>query len=329
MLSFSELPEFARVMESDVEQESTKVLHLRRQVATLLHQHFRKRWPTSLPDWSPEEVARGLDRPTGNRALGCFAVDLQSMGVPYINAARVPGLAPSPLSYVATQHPLPATVGDFWRMVLHLRPAAVVMLNGAAASVADAGGELPQYWLPSSLVAGEELILEARGETCDKACDCVVRTLRCVLGEFEWTGPQLVVSWWRDQSEPDLERFLALEQLLESYVTVENGQPPPPVLVHCAAGIGRAGVFIGADCGARAAALGADTALCSPDKLVAHLRQCRMNMVQTAEQYEFLHRVLPPLVAQLRRARGIPKGECVGGSEGEGNNVQDGEEEEA
>eukprot|EP00438_Fugacium_kawagutii_P018074 Skav224940 [mRNA] locus=scaffold1474:60115:64258:- [translate_table: standard] len=72
-------------------------------------------------------------------------------------------------------------------------------------------------------------------------------------------------------------------------------------LVHCAGGIGRAGVFIAADAGARAAAQGKDGS--SPDRLIGHLRQCRMNMVQTAEQYEFLHRALPVLTQQLRATR--------------------------
>merc|ERR1712118_584241 len=114
----------------------------------------------------------------------------------------------------------------------------------------------------------------------------------------EWRGPHMKVSWWMDQSEPPLEKFLALERLCDSFV-LESGLKPPPVVVHCAAGIGRAGVFIAADCGARGAAMGTEVEKCSPDRLVGHLRQCRQNMVQTAEQYEFLHRMLPPLTQQL------------------------------
>jgi uncharacterized membrane protein YgdD (TMEM256/DUF423 family) len=67
-------------------------------------------------------------------------------------------------------------------------------------------------------------------------------------------------------------------------------------------------VFIAADCGARAAALGGDVAACSPDRLMGHLRQRRMNMVQTGAQYDFLHRVLPLLTMQLQTSS---SGECV------------------
>lgn len=319
MLTFTELSAFTRAVASDATKESAKAVHLQRQLSTALHQHFRRRWPLSLPDWSPQEVARGLDRPTGNRALGSHLVDASAMGVPYINAAIVPGLPPSPLSYIATQHPLPSTVGDFWRMVLLLRPAAIVMLNGAPAAPHD--GDLPEYWRPECCPGDDGLSLAvAEADVRDAPSDCVVRTLRCEWRGSAWHGPQLAVAWWRDQSEPPMDRFLALARLLDRLVS-EHGPRPPPVVVHCAAGIGRAGVFIAAECGARAAVMGGDTVGCSPDRLVGHLRQCRMNMVQTAEQYEFLHRVLPALVGQLKADRlPLAAGEVdahAGGNRGE------------
>ncbi|CAE7177984.1 PTPRR, partial [Symbiodinium pilosum] len=107
------------------------------------------------------------------------------------------------------------------------------------------------------------------------------------------------VPWWRDQSEPPLQRFLQLDKLMDSFLTPGTS---PCALVHCAGGIGRAGVFIAADAGGRAALRG-EAHRCSPDRLIGHLRQCRMNMVQTAEQYEFLHRALPLLVKQMRAGR--------------------------
>lgn len=239
---------------------------------------------------------RGLDRPTGNRAQPGHTLDLSTLGVPYINAAVVPGYPPSRLSYIATQHPLPHTVGDFWRMVLFVRPAAIIMLNGMPA--AEDTDDLAPYWLPSALPENSLALAAVEEESRDAAADCLVRMLRCELHDLEWSGPQLVVSWWRDQSEPPMDKFLALCQLVNRLV-LRNGPQPLPVIVHCAGGIGRAGVFIGADCAARGAAMGADLQRCSPDRLVTHLRQCRQNMVQTAEQYEFLHRVLPTLTAQL------------------------------
>ncbi|CAK9058789.1 unnamed protein product, partial [Durusdinium trenchii] len=123
LLSFEELADFAEATTPSAE-DSSKIVQLRQQLCTALHQYFRKRWPIAKADWTPQEMARGLDRPTGNRSLGRFQVDLSAVGVPYINAAYVPGLTEE-VSYVVTQHPLPSTVGHFWQMVIHLQPTAI------------------------------------------------------------------------------------------------------------------------------------------------------------------------------------------------------------
>lgn len=295
LLSFEKLSDLERVVAVEPE-ESAKIVQLRKQLTTGVQQYFRSRWHPKNPDWSEDEIARGLDRPTGNRAFGKHAVDVSALGVPYINAASIPGLQKSRVSYIATQHPLPRTVDHFWRMVMHIRPCALVMLNGhIAAEEFEDGYELAPYWEPSSLT-NDRLALTNEGESHEQDADCTVRRLACRLeGGIQWQGPQLVASWWRDQTEPPLDKFLQLVRLLDGMLPAG----PQVVLVHCAGGIGRAGVFIAADAGARAAVLG-ETQLCSPDRLIGHLRQCRMNMVQTAEQYEFLHRALPLLTEQMR-----------------------------
>lgn len=295
LFSFEKLSDLQRVLAVEI-NDSVKLVQLRKQLTTAIQQYFRSRWHPKKPDWSDAEIARGLDRPTGNRTFQEHAVDVSALGVPYINAAMIPGLQKSRVSYIATQHPLPRTVGHFWRMVMHVRPCALVMLNGhVAAEEFEAGYELAPYWEPTSLT-NDEVVLTSEGESHEEDADCTVRRLACQLeGGTQWQGPQLVVSWWRDQSEPPLDKFLQLLKLLDGMVPAG----PQVVLVHCAGGIGRAGVLIAADAGARAAALG-DSQMCSPDRLIGHLRQCRMNMVQTAEQYEFLHHALPLRTEQMR-----------------------------
>merc|ERR1712224_593618 len=183
-------------------------------------------------------------------------------------------------------------------MVLFVQPIAIVMLNGMPATIDDMGPALAQYWLPSALPDNGLSLVEVEEEFHDPVADCTVRMLRCKLHDLECCVPQLVVAWWPDQSEPPSDKFFALCQMLNRIMR-RRGPSASTVIVHCAAGIGRAGVFIAADCGARGAAMGADLEKCSPDKLVEHLRSCRQNMVQTAEQYEFPHRILPPLTTHL------------------------------
>merc|ERR1719336_2705868 len=161
LLAFDELPAFAHALgvaqlaqranggaPGEDAKPPPKVALLQRQLVAAVHQYFRKRWPLRLPDWSEEERARGLDRATNNRTLEGFSLDLRAVGVEYINAALVSGIPPSQVSYVVTQHPLQTSISDFWKMVVAVQPAAILMLNGAAEPVDI---DLPPYWLPSSL----------------------------------------------------------------------------------------------------------------------------------------------------------------------------------
>merc|ERR1719498_1565626 len=79
LFSWFELADFALAATAPL-RASPKLAHLQQQLITALHQHFRRRWPVSIPDWSPEELKRGLDRPTGNRVFNGYGLDLSSMG---------------------------------------------------------------------------------------------------------------------------------------------------------------------------------------------------------------------------------------------------------
>merc|ERR1712013_649254 len=70
-----------------------------------------------------------------------------------------------------------------------------------------------------------------------------------------------------------------------------------PVLVHCSAGVGRTGVTILVDILLYCA--DHNIAIDIP-KVLSHLRQQRMLMVQTVAQYKFVHTVLINYLGQSR-----------------------------
>ena len=71
----------------------------------------------------------------------------------------------------------------------------------------------------------------------------------------------------------------------------------PPVLVHCSAGVGRTGVAILTDILLYCVDHNVDIDI---PKMLTHLRQQRMLMVQTVAQYKFVHTAL---IAYLKQSR--------------------------
>lgn len=64
-----------------------------------------------------------------------------------------------PAAFVVTQHPLPNTVADFWRLVFDYNCSSVVMLNEM--DTAQVGGAHP---LPSAQVRSGSHAQELKGE---------------------------------------------------------------------------------------------------------------------------------------------------------------------
>ena len=71
----------------------------------------------------------------------------------------------------------------------------------------------------------------------------------------------------------------------------------PPVLVHCSAGVGRTGVALLCDILLYCVDHNLDIDI---PKVLSHLRQQRMLMVQTVAQYKFVHTVLIQYLKQSR-----------------------------
>uniref|UniRef100_A0A3B3R9B6 protein-tyrosine-phosphatase n=1 Tax=Paramormyrops kingsleyae TaxID=1676925 RepID=A0A3B3R9B6_9TELE len=101
---------------------------------------------------------------------------------------------------------------------------------------------------------------------------------------------------WPDQKTPD--KAPPLLELVEKVEKARQQAPPDsgPIIVHCSAGIGRTGCFI------------ATTILCKQLlnegmvdilKTTCQLRLDRGGMIQTPEQYQFVHHVLSLYERQL------------------------------
>ncbi|CAH1256618.1 PTPRR [Branchiostoma lanceolatum] len=94
---------------------------------------------------------------------------------------------------------------------------------------------------------------------------------------------------WPDHKTPETAKaLLALVQEVEFH-RLRQTRPRRPVVVHCSAGIGRTGCFIATSIGIRQLREENTVDVLS---IVCGMRQDRGGMVQTNEQYEFIHYAL-------------------------------------
>ncbi|XP_038141894.1 receptor-type tyrosine-protein phosphatase mu-like isoform X11 [Cyprinodon tularosa] len=196
----------------------------------------------------------------------------------YINANYVDGYH-RPNHYIATQGPMQETVYDFWRMVWQENTAAIVMVT----NLVEVGRvKCCKYWPDDTEIYGDmkvtlietQLLSEyvIRTFAVEKRGVAEIREIR----QFHFTG-------WPDHGVP-----LHATGLLGFIRCVKAKTPPTagPTVVHCSAGAGRTGCFIVID-------IMLDMAdregVVDIYNCVRELRARRVNMVQTEEQYVFIH----------------------------------------
>ncbi|XP_037086628.1 tyrosine-protein phosphatase non-receptor type 5-like [Pollicipes pollicipes] len=220
----------------------------------------------------------------------------------YINANWIRGYDNEERAYIATQGPLAHTLEDFWQMVLSRRAPAVVMItklreNGRI----KCAGYLPETRQKATFGKIEvtvKRILPRNGYT--------LRHISVKRGKEQLQLQHFWFTAWPDHRTPeDSEQLLQMAAEVEAARRDSEGNPTGPVVVHCSAGIGRTGCFIAISIGTSQLMEEGGVDVLG---IVCGMRQGRGGMVQTAEQYIFIHRALrdfeaclPPLDASDRR----------------------------
>nr|XP_015220909.1 PREDICTED: receptor-type tyrosine-protein phosphatase S isoform X15 [Lepisosteus oculatus] len=208
-------------------------------------------------------------------------------GSDYINANYIDGYRKQN-AYIATQGTLPETFGDFWRMVWEQRSATIVMMTRLEEKSRI---KCDQYW-PSRGTETYGMIQVTLLDTIELATFCV-RTFslhkngsseKREVRQFQFTA-------WPDHGVPEYPTpFLAFLRRVKTCNPPDAG----PIIVHCSAGVGRTGCFIVID---------AMLERIKHEKTVdiyGHvtlMRSQRNYMVQTEDQYSFIHDALLEAVA--------------------------------
>ncbi|XP_043909993.1 receptor-type tyrosine-protein phosphatase S-like isoform X4 [Protopterus annectens] len=208
-------------------------------------------------------------------------------GSDYINANYIDGYRKQN-AYIATQGPLSETFGDFWRMVWEQRSATVVMMTKLEEKSRI---KCDQYW-PGRGTETYGMIQVTLLDTIELATFCVRTfclhkngsTEKREVRHFQFTA-------WPDHGVPEYPTpFLAFLRRVKTCNPPDAG----PIIVHCSAGVGRTGCFIVID---------AMLERIKHEKTVdiyGHvtlMRSQRNYMVQTEDQYSFIHDALLEAVA--------------------------------
>ncbi|KAM9468364.1 receptor-type tyrosine-protein phosphatase O isoform 2-T2 [Clarias gariepinus] len=201
-------------------------------------------------------------------------------GSDYINANYIPGYK-SPREYIATQGPLPETRNDFWKMVMQQNSHVIVMLtqcNERRRVKCD------HYWpFTDEPVAYGEITVEMLSES--ESPEWTIRNFRLSYADEVQDVLHFNYTSWPDHGVPTvnaIESILQFVQLVRQQVNRTKG----PVTVHCSAGVGRTGTFIALD---RLMQHLREHEYADILGMVSEMRSHRLSMVQTEEQYVFIH----------------------------------------
>jgi protein tyrosine phosphatase len=295
------LREFERIPKRKLEQESSQSRSMFR-TACLAENVSRNRFKDVLP-YEENRVRLSLPTDKDNKTG-------------YINASHVSAtVGDQQRFYIAAQGPLPNTVIHFWQMVLQSDVHLIVMLTDS--SVGDKGGIssncLP-YWP------------QKNGSTLDVGDFRIYKQFTSLSSNGAYTTSTLTLShaptgstrtiWhlqytdWGDTGCPTdvrsyldfLEEMSSLRTHIATSSEVTSNRSTyrnrnPPVLIHCSAGVGRTGITVLCDILLYCVNYNIDIDI---PKMLTHLRQQRMLMVQTIAQYKFVHTVLINYLKQSR-----------------------------
>lgn len=206
-------------------------------------------------------------------------------GSNYINASYIDGFK-EPRKYIAAQGPRDETVDDFWRMIWEQKATVIVMVTRCEEGNRN---KCAEYWPSMEERAREYGDVMVKIHEYKRCPDYIIQKFNITNKREKATGrevTQIQFTSWPDHGVPeDPHLLLKLRRRVNAFSNFFSG----PILVHCSAGVGRTGTYIGID--AMLEGLEAEGKV-DVYGYVVKLRRQRCLMVQVEAQYILIHQAL-------------------------------------
>ncbi|NWV62587.1 PTN7 phosphatase, partial [Malurus elegans] len=198
----------------------------------------------------------------------------------YINANYITGHAGRPREYIATQGPMLNTVSDFWHMVWQEQAPLIVMIT----KLQERKEKCVHYWPEKEGTYGP-FTIHVQGVS--EHAEYVIRDLSMQLGKECHKVKHILFPSWPDQQTPESAKPL-LHLVSKVEEILQAASSPGPIVVHCRIGCQQL----------------RDKGEVDILGIVCRLRIDRGGMIQTSEQYQFLHHTLALYASQLPEVGG-------------------------
>uniref|UniRef100_A0A2K5C8A3 Receptor-type tyrosine-protein phosphatase C n=1 Tax=Aotus nancymaae TaxID=37293 RepID=A0A2K5C8A3_AOTNA len=203
-------------------------------------------------------------------------------GSNYINASN---LFDNPIFFLKNC-PRDETVDDFWRMIWEQKATVIVMVTRCEEGNRN---KCAEYW-PSveegTRAFGDVVVKLNQHKRCP---DYIIQKLNIINKKEKTAGREVThiqFTSWPDHGVPeDPHLLLKLRRRVNAFSNFFSG----PIVVHCSAGVGRTGTYIGID--AMLEGLEAENKV-DVYGYVVKLRRQRCLMVQVEAQYILIHQAL-------------------------------------
>jgi protein tyrosine phosphatase len=204
-----------------------------------------------------------------------------SNGTDYINASFIVDHDPKVPLYIATQGPLVNTVVDFWQMVWEQNCVIVVNLS----CLIEAGVPMCQKYWPEE---GSQIFDKFEVHLVSEHVWCEEYLVRSFYLKNLHSNETRTITQFHFIAWPDLDVPTSARSLLEFRRKVNKSfrHKTSPIVIHCSDGCGRTGTYILLDMILTRLARGVKEV--DVAAALEHIRDQRMDMVKTRDQFEFV-----------------------------------------